>query len=194
MDEKNYLEYLRQGNAVKGGSDLHMQMYELSEKALRLTAQLNGTYHEPEERRTLFSKIIGKPVDESFGIFPPFYTDCGRNIFIGKDVFINCGCHFQDQGGIYIGDGVLIGSQSVLATINHGMLPEERADTHPAPIHIGNKVWIGSHVTILPGVTIGDGAVIAAGAVVTKDVAANTVVSGVPAKLLKHISLERSNL
>lgn len=83
---------------------------------------------------------------------------------------------------------MLIGSQSVLATINHGMLPEERADNHLAPIHIGNKVWIGAHVTILPGVTIGDGAVIAAGAVVTKDVAANTVVGGVPAKLLKHIS------
>lgn len=194
MDEKNYLEYLRQGNVVKGGSDMHEMMYQLSEEALRLTAELNGCYHEPEERRALFSKIIGKPVDESFGIFPPFYTDCGRNIFIGKNVFINCGCHFQDQGGIYIGDGTLIGSQSVLATINHGILPEERADNHPAPIHIGNKVWIGSHVTILPGVTIGDGAVIAAGAVVTKDVAANTVVGGVPAKLLKHISLERSNL
>lgn len=187
MDEKDYLEYLRQENIVVGGSELHKKMHELSENAMRLTAQLNESYHEPEERRRIFSEIIGKPVDESFVIFPPFYTDCGRNIFVGKDVFINCGCHFQDQGGIYIGDGTLIGSQVVCATINHGMLPEERADNHPAPIHIGKKVWIGSHVTILPGVTIEDGAIIAAGAVVTHDVATNTVVGGVPAKLLKHI-------
>lgn len=126
-------------------------------------------------------------MDESFGVFPPFYTECGRNISIGKKVFINSGCHFQDWGGIYIGDGTLIGSQVVLATINHGRQPEERADNYPAPIHIGNRVWIGSHATILPGVTIGDGAIIAAGAVVTGAVEANTVVGGVPAKLLKYI-------
>ena len=187
MNEKEYLEYLRQGNTIAGDSELHKMMHELAEKAMRLTAQLNQSYYEPEDRRKIFSEIVGKPVDESFGIFPPFYTECGRNIHVGKNVFINCGCHFQDWGGIYIGDGTLIGSQVVLATINHGMLPEKRADNHPASIHIGNNVWIGSHVTILPGVTVGDGAIVAAGAVVTKDVAANTVVGGIPAKVLKHI-------
>lgn len=187
MNEKEYLEYLRQGNVVAGNSKLHKMMHELSEKAMRLTAQLNQPYHEPEERQKIFSEIIGKPVDESFAIFPPFYTECGRNIQVGKNVFINSGCHFQDWGGIYIGNGALIGSQVVLATINHGMNPEKRADNHPASIHIGNNVWIGSHATILPGVIIGDGAVIAAGAVVTKDVEPNTVVVGVPAKVLKHI-------
>ena len=120
-------------------------------------------------------------------MFPPFYTDFGRNITIGKDVFINSGCHFQDQGGIEIGDDVLIGQQVVIATLNHDFNPEERGNMSPSPVKIGNKVWIGAHATILPGVTIGDGAVVAAGAVVTKSVPAFSVVAGVPAKIIKSI-------
>ena len=102
-------------------------------------------------------------------------------------MFINCGCHFQDHGGVYIGDNVLIGSYVVFATINHGQRPEERGSNFPAPIHIGNGVWIGSHATILPGVTVGDNAIIAAGAVVNKDVPAEAVAGGVPAKVIKSI-------
>ena len=98
------------------------------------------------------------------------------------------GCKFQDQGGIFIDDGVLIGHNVVLATLNHAMQPERRGDMLPAPIHIGKRVWIGSNATVLPGVTIGDGAVVAAGAVVTKDVPANAVVGGVPAKAIRHIN------
>ena len=82
---------------------------------------------------------------------------------------------------------MLIGSYVVFATINHGQLPEERSGNFPAPIHIGNKVWVGSHATILPGVTVGDNAIIAAGAVVNKDVPAGVVVGGVPAKVIKSI-------
>lgn len=96
-------------------------------------------------------------------MFPPFYTDCGKNIAVGKNVFINSGCRFQDQGGISIGDGTLIGHNVVLATLNHGIAPGERHDLFPASIHIGKNVWIGANATVLPGVTIGDNAVIAAG-------------------------------
>lgn len=106
----------------------------------------------------------------------------------GKHVFINCCCHFQDQGGIDIGDGTLIGSHVVIATINHGMKEAERKDNFPAPVRIGKNVWIGSHATLLPGVTVGDNAIVAAGAVVTKDVASNTVVGGVPAREMKEIN------
>lgn len=181
------LENLKKGKPVAGGSDAHKIMHRISQDALRITAQLNGAYHEPEEIRKLFSELIGKPVDDSFGMFPPFYTDCGKSIHVGEHVFINCCCHFQDQGGIYIGDHVLIGSHVVLATINHGQNPAERADNFPEPIHIGNKVWIGAHSTILPGITIGDNAIVAAGAVITHDVPPNAVVAGVPAKIIKYI-------
>ncbi|MFG6338581.1 MAG: sugar O-acetyltransferase [Lachnospiraceae bacterium] len=149
--------------------------------------ELNNQYHTPEELREIMGRLTGKKVDDTFRMFPPFYTDFGKNITIGKDVFINSGCHFQDQGGIEIGDGALIGHNVVLATINHDLNPKENRKNHYAPIKIGAHVWIGSNATILPGVTIGDWAVVAAGAVVTQDVPTMTVVGGVPAKVLKVV-------
>jgi acetyltransferase-like isoleucine patch superfamily enzyme len=116
----------------------------------------------------------------------PFTPTAEKNITFGKNVFINAGCKFQDQGGITIGDGALIGHNVVLATLNHDMAPEKRGNMHPAPIVIGKNVWIGSSATILPGITIGEGAIVAAGAVVNKDVPKNTVVGGVPAKVIRQ--------
>ena len=185
---KDYLLRLRQGIRVNGNSYEHMLMHYLSQRALKITAELNSSYHTPNEIRNILSVLTGREIDESFSMFPPFYTDCGMNIFLGSGVFINSGCHFQDQGGIYIGNGALIGSQVVIATINHDMNPEHRGDNIPSAVHIGRNVWIGSHATILPGVSIGDNAVVAAGAVVTKDVESDTLVGGVPAKVLKKIS------
>lgn len=190
MTLEAFLAYLNSGNPVQSGSEAHLFMHRVSQEALRLTAEINGSYHEPEELRALFSQLIGRPVDESFGLFPPFYTDCGKNIHIGKNVFINMGCKFQDQGGIFIEDGVLIGHNVVLATLNHAMSPKDRGSMIPSPIHIGKNVWIGSNSTILPGITIGDGAIVAAGAVVTKNVPENTVVGGVPASIIRHLSKE----
>lgn len=190
MNLEQFLEHLNSGKPVKGGSEAHLFMHGVSQEALKITAEINGSYHEPEELRALFSRLIGQPVDESFAMFPPFYTDCGKNIHIGKRVFINMGCKFQDQGGIFIGDGALIGHNVVLATLNHAMSPQDHGTMIPAPIHIGKNVWIGSNATILPGVTIGDGAIVAAGAVVTRDVPENTIVGGVPARIMRHLSKE----
>ena len=105
----------------------------------------------------------------------------------GRDVFINACCHFQDHGGVTLGDGCQIGHNVVFATLNHGLAPEDRHTTYPAPIILGRNVWVGSNSTILQGVTIGDNAVVAAGAVVTKDVPADAIVGGVPAKVIKYI-------
>lgn len=190
MDLDQFLEHLNSGTPVQGGGEAHQFMNGVSQEALRITAQINTGYHEPEELRALFSQLIGAPVDESFGLFPPFYADCGKNIHIGKQVFINMGCKFQDQGGIYIGDGALIGHNVVLATLNHAKSPKDRGTMIPAPIHIGKHVWIGSNSTILPGVTIGDGAIVAAGAVVSKDVPENAIVGGVPATILRYLNEE----
>ncbi|MBC3887470.1 sugar O-acetyltransferase [Acetobacterium paludosum] len=183
----DFLSHLNRGETVMGGSEVHRMMHELSQEALKVTAEINGSYHTPEEIRVLFSRLIGKPVDETFAMFPPFYTDCGKNIQVGKNVFINSGCQLQDQGGISIGDGALIGHNVVLATLNHDIDPDRRSDMHPASIIIGKNVWIGANVTVVPGVAIGAGAVIAAGAVVTKNVPPNVIVGGVPAKIINRI-------
>ena len=192
MSNEEFVKVLNSGKKVIAGSDVHLKMIELSNEAMEITGKLNQGYHTPEEIRSLMSELTGRVVDETFGMFPPFYTDCGKNIHIGKNVFINSGCQFQDQGEIYIDDGALIGHQVVLATLNHEMDPGKRADLLPVSIHIGKNVWIGAHATVLAGVTIGDGAVIAAGAVVTKDVPQDTVVGGVPAKTIKKIKVQRS--
>lgn len=190
MELIDFLKHLNAGKTVIGNSEIHQFMHKVSHEAMKITAELNGSYHEPEEIRELFSELIGKPVDPSFGLFPPFYTDCGKNITIGKNVFINSGCRFQDQGGITIGDGALIGHNVVLATLNHDFSPEKRSTLHPAPIVIGKNVWIGANATVVPGVTIGNGAIIAAGAVVTKNVPENVVAGGVPAKIIKRLDME----
>lgn len=181
------MEVIERGEVIVAGTEIHSVLVRTSNEALRITNELNGSYHEPHKVRALFSRLIGKDVDDSFFLFPPFYTDFGKNITVGKDVFFNTGCTFQDCGGITIGDGSQIGQNVVLCTFNHGIDPKERHTLYPAPIVIGQNVWIGANATVVPGVTIGDNAVIGAGAVVTKNVPKNTVVAGVPAKVIKMI-------
>lgn len=168
-------------------SELGETFHAFSQEAMKLTFKLNTKYHKPQKIRKIMAKITGRRIPDDFMLFPPFTTDCGKNLTIGKGVFINAGCRFQDQGGITIGDGTLIGHNCVMATLNHDPDPAHRGNIHPAPIVIGKNVWIGANVTIIGNTTIGDGAIIAAGAVVTKDVPPNTVVGGVPARIIKTI-------
>ena len=172
---------------IPAGSELHLAFHAFSQEALKITARLNGQYHTPDEVRQMMAELTASEIDESFAMFPPFHTDCGKNLKIGKRVFINAGCQFQDQAGIEIGDDVLIGPQTIIATLNHDPDPEKRGGMFAKSVKIGNMAWLGARVTICPGVTIGDGAIVAAGAVVTKDVPPRTVVAGVPAKIIKTI-------
>lgn len=181
------LTALRDRRTLVAGSEEFDTLNRVTQRAIKLCVTLNTVYHTPEEMRTLFAKLISAPVPEDFSMIPPFNTDFGLNTHIGRRVFINSGCKFQDQGGITIGNDALIGHNVVLATLNHTLNPERRANLEPAPIHIGDHVWIGSNATVLAGVTIGEGAVVAAGAVVTKDVPARTVVGGVPARVIRTI-------
>ena len=186
MKLEEFLAYVKTGKALSS-DEIHQFMDEMSNEARRVTFRLNTAYYTPEEVRVLLSELFGKPVDPTLRVFPPFYTDFGKNITIGKNVFINACCHFQDHGGVTLGDGCQIGHNVVFATLNHGISAEDRVHTYPAPIMLGKNVWVGSNSTILQGVTVGDNAIIAAGAVVTKDVPANTIVGGVPAKTIRSI-------
>jgi len=187
MDVEEFLARMDAGEAALPGSELARTMDALAEEAVRLCMELNTQLTTPEERVEVMSRITGREVPATFRIFPPFTTDCGKNIRIGERVFVNSGCRFQDQGGITIGDDALIGHNVVIATLNHDLDPSLRAATVPEPVIIGNRAWIGANATVLPGVTIGEGAVVAAGAVVTKDVAPRTIVGGVPARRIREI-------
>ena len=187
MTIEQFRKHMADGLPVENGSEAHLLMHQMAQESIRITMEINNRYHSPEELRTLFSELWGIEVPESFSMFPPFNTDCGKNTHIGERLFMNCGCKFQDQGGIFIGDDCLLGHNVTLCTINHNPDPDHRGDMSFATIRIEDKVWIGANATVLQGVTIGEGAIVAAGAVVTKDVAPRTVVGGVPAKFIKKI-------
>lgn len=188
MNIEELIEHFNKGQSVKAGTTAYELLIKCSNEAMRITAELNSSYHTPEQIRELMAELTGKPIDPSFILFPPFYTDFGKNISIGKNIFINSCCCFQDQGGISIGDGALIGHRVVMATINHGLMTDDRQNNYPAPIVIGKNVWLGAGAIVLPGVRIGDDAIVAAGAVVTKNVERRAVVSGVPAKIIRIVS------
>lgn len=179
MTLEEFLEVANAGRPLDT-EEIHRFMGEASNEARRLTFRLNTAYHTPAEVRALLSELFGYEVPDTFRVFPPFYTDFGRNIHVGPGVFINACCHFQDHGGVTIGEGSQIGHNVVFATLNHGIEPRLRKYTVPAPITVGRNVWIGSNSTILSGVTIGDNSIVAAGAVVTRNVPANTVVGACP--------------
>ena len=191
MDLTTFLAHVDAGRTVVGGSPEHAFMHGAAQDALRVVAELNGGYRSPDEVRALLARLTGRPVDASVTLFPPFFSEFGKNLVLGPGVFVNQGCRFQDTGGIRIGEGTLIGHGTTLTTLDHALDPA-RPDMTPAPVVIGRRVWLGASVTVVPGVTIGDGAVVGAGAVVTKDVAPDTVVAGVPARLVRPTGFDSS--
>lgn len=156
------------------------QVAERIEYVTTLTSRLNILpFDDKAARAALLSEIVGKQLPDSVNIYPPFYTDHGLRIEFGERVFVNQSCTFLDQGGIHLGDGVLIGPKTNLISSDHPIVASDRIDFYTrAPITIEANAWLGAAVTVLPGVTIGRGAVVGAGAVVTKDVPPNTLVTG----------------
>ena len=153
----------------------------------RLLQNLNTQRHCECEVRQLVSEITGQKISQTTEIRLPFYTDYGHNIKLGKRVFINSNVMMVDLGGITIEDDVLIGPGAYLLSVNHKLNPKQRRELELKPVVIKKNAWIGAKATICPGVVVGENAVVAAGAVVTKDVPKNTVVAGMPAKVIKKI-------
>ncbi|MCV9928677.1 sugar O-acetyltransferase [Flavobacterium sp. LS1R49] len=179
----------KSGETIQLDDPEYPQLFQIIQKAIRATAKLNTLVTDDiQEINAIFSELIGTKVDDSFFIIPPFYSDFGENITIGKNVFVNHACTFMDRGGIMIEDNVLIGPKVNIITTNHPINPSERRATISQPIIIKKGAWIGVGATILPGVTIGVNSIVAAGAVVSKDVPDNTIVGGIPAKIIKSIS------
>ncbi|MZD10439.1 sugar O-acetyltransferase [Streptomyces sp. SID5785] len=166
-----------------------MDFTQRVQRAIRMVEQINTlAYAQQEEIQERWSELTGQTVDETFHLIPPVYSDHGVNTRVGRHVFVNQGCRFNDIGGIEIGDDVMLGPNVSLITSGHPLDPaERRRGITSAPIRIERNVWVGASAMILQGVTVGADAVVAAGAVVTRDVPSRTVVAGVPATVIKTI-------
>ena len=193
MEIAEYKARMARREYLTAGSGAHLLMHRAAEDARRIACEINGAFHTAEELRALFSQLIGQELDDGFALFPPVYTDFGKNITLGERVFINAGCCFQDQGGIFIGDDCRIGHQVVFATLNHDLAPARRKNMFPAPIHIGKNVWIGAHATILAGVTVGDNAVAGGDSAALGDYPANawTYMGGVIGTLAQQSASDK---
>ncbi|OQP60044.1 acetyltransferase [Niastella vici] len=186
QSDRDIFDRMKAGEPIRLDDPQYFKVLEVVNRTIALSASLNTSTNVDQIRQQL-SNITGQQIDESTVVFAPFYTNFGRFTQIGKNVFINHACSFLDMGGITIEDEVLLGPRVNLVTENHPLDPADRRALICKPILIKRKAWVGAAATILPGITIGENAVVAAGAVVTTDVPANTIVGGVPAKIIKSI-------
>jgi len=173
------------------GLEFNAQGKELRRERLwakSLCHEFNSLPPEAMSKRNQLLYRLFKVADNAW-IEPPFYCDYGYNISLGKNFYANHGLVILDAASVTFGNDVLLGPGVNIATSSHPLTQERRRQglETAKPIVLGDGVWVGMGAQILPGVTIGDGAVVAAGAVVNKDVAADTLVAGVPAKVIRKI-------
>lgn len=179
-----------QGIEILPNSYIYDEIHELKANNEQLTMEMNASYHTAEEMRTYLEKITGRRIDPSVTVSQPFYTDFGKHISFGKDIFINQNVTFVDLGGIVIEDHVLIGPMCRIISVNHLVDPEKRRGLSVASVKIEENAWLGANVTILPRVTVGKNSIVAADSTVTKDVPQNVIVAGSPARIIKEIREE----
>jgi acetyltransferase-like isoleucine patch superfamily enzyme len=185
-DQKDIFQRMQAGEPLRKEDPEYPRFAEAVSRTIRLVTQMNASAHDVDVVRKRLGEITGTEIDTSTTIFPPFYTNFGRFIRLGKNVFINHACSFLDLCSITIEDDVMIGPKVNRITENHPLDPGDRKTVLLKPIVVKRNAWIGA-ATILPGVTIGENAVVAAGAVVRRDVPPNSVVAGVPAKVVKSL-------
>ena len=183
MDVNEFRQRIARGEQMTATNDLGAFMHARVVEVRRACRIINAQPLDDDTLRERIGALLGQPIDPTKTILSPVVFDAGLNVHFGVRVFVNADCKFQDQGGIWIGDGALIGHNCVFATLDHD-------EDHPRPIVLEEDVWIGSNATILGGVRIGAGAIVAAGAVVTRDVAPMTIVGGVPARFIRGVRAE----
>jgi maltose O-acetyltransferase len=165
------------------------ELAEASSRALDLADAYNATsVRQRRLRRRLLEELLGA-IGEGTEIRPPFQVDYGSNLRIGARCFANFGLIALDVAPITIGDDVQIGPNVQLLTPTHPLEPGPRREKWEAaqPITVGDNVWLGGGVIVLPGVTIGDNTVVGAGAVVTRDLPADVVAVGNPARVVRRL-------
>ncbi|GGI27959.1 sugar O-acetyltransferase [Pedobacter mendelii] len=186
MQIPDIFQRLKNGETISPNDPEAHKMLEASYHTKKVLVQMNNEA-EPSEIRHLLSQITGTEIDKTVTVFTPLHINYGKHTKIGKNVLINFDCIFLDLGGITLEDNVLIAPRVSLLTEGHPLEIENRHALVPKPIHIKRNAWIGAGATILQGVTIGENSVVASGAVVSKDVPDNTIVGGIPAKIIKEI-------
>lgn len=189
MDKIDIFERMRNGETIPYDDPQAYKMREASFATKKLLLEMNNS-SDPAEIRDLLSRITDSVIDESVGVFTPLYVNYGKHTKIGKNVFINFNCTLLDLGGITIEDGVFIAPNVSILSEGHPVSPANRHSLMLGHIHIKKNAWIGAGATILQGVTIGENAIVAAGAVVAGDVPDNTIVGGIPARVIKNIEIE----
>ena len=162
--------------------DVEAEMIRSHELCLKISSKKPT---DPDYK-ALLEELFQCEIDDSVAIVSPFYCDCGCRMTIGKNVTINKGATILSPGQVVIEDNVLIGPEVKITTVDHDLLDRHNL-FHFGKVTIKENAWICIGAIICPGVTIGKNAVVAAGAVVTKDVEPNTIVGGVPAKVIKKI-------
>lgn len=191
--KKDIFDRMRAGETIRKDDPGYDEFGKAVARTIRLCTEMNANATDTDQVRARLSEIIGSPIDPSTTLFPPFYINLGRFTSLGKNVFINHACSFLDIGGITIEDDVLIGPRVNITSESHPLDPSDRTALVLKPVHIKRNAWIGAGATILPGVTVGENAVVAAGAVVSRDVAPNTVVAGVPAKVVREKLVKKAD-
>jgi len=173
-------------------NDLTPELIEARARAVRLTDDYNRSLGEPAEAREALLRKLLKSVGPGALFEPTFRCEFGFNISVGKGFYANFDCVILDGGGVEIGDFVLFGPRVGIYTSNHAIDPLERAAgaCRAKPVTIGDRVWVGGGVHINPGVTIGDNCIIGSGSVLTKDIPANMIAAGIPARVIREITQE----
>ncbi|MDA0176840.1 sugar O-acetyltransferase [Mesoflavibacter profundi] len=186
MKETDIFNRLLEGETTSPTDSEAYKLHEAAFKTKAILHKMNQATNAKEIRHFL-GEIINSKLDDTVTVFTPFHINYGKHTKLGKNIFINFDCVFLDLGGIIIEDNVLIAPKVSLLSEGHPINPDNRHCLIPKPIHIKKNVWIGANATILQGVTIGENSIVAAGSVVTKSVPKNTVVGGIPAKIIKKI-------
>lgn len=157
---------------------------ELHKKNEQLVFRLNHTLPMTDEYDRIMHEIFPAMGEDSI-VHAPLTAVRPYMVTIGKNVVVMNGCLMMGAGGITLEDDVMVAANVQLISNNHDL--ENRWIITCKPVRICKKAWIGAGATILPGVTVGENAVVGAASVVTKDVPANVIVAGNPAKIIKTL-------